>query len=266
MSLHEYDYVVVGSGIAGLTFALKVAKQGRVAVLTKKNAVDSNTNWAQGGFSCVKGKDDSFDLHVADTLDAGAGLCREDIVRMIVSAGPDRVADLESWGVIFDSHLENGETVYDLGLEGGHSRNRVLHTKDSTGKEIATKLVAAAKAEPNIFLFENHYAIDLITTAKLGMATEKPGARALRVRGNHREPRSIPFHPGDSGHRWVRARLSIHHQSPRRHRRWRRNGLAGRSHHRQHGIHPIPSDLSVSPKREKFPDHRSHARRRCRSR
>ncbi len=170
--MHEYDFIVVGSGAAGLTAALKAAKHGRVAVVTKKNAEDSNSAWAQGGVACVQSEEDSIDQHVQDTLIAGAGLCKEDVVRTIASEGPARMAELIALGVQFDRREVNGTLEFDLTREGGHTRRRVLHHHDATGKEISDRLVAAARAEKNITLLENHYAIDLITTAKLGFVSE----------------------------------------------------------------------------------------------
>ena len=170
--MHEYDFIVVGSGAAGLTAALRAAQHGRVAVVTKKSAEDSNSAWAQGGVACVQSEEDSIDQHVQDTLIAGAGLCKEDVVRTIASEGPARMAELIALGVQFDRREVNGTLEFDLTREGGHTRRRVLHHHDATGKEISDKLVAAAKAEPNITLLENHYAIDLITTAKLGFVSE----------------------------------------------------------------------------------------------
>ncbi len=164
-----FDFLVVGTGIAGLTFALKAARHGTVAVLSKHASEESNTAWAQGGICCVLAPDDSFEQHVADTMDAGAGLCREDVVRTIVSEAPDRLEDLVAWGVEFS---KGPDGAFDLGREGGHTRRRILHRGDQTGLEISTKLLAAAKKEKNIAFFEDHYAIDLITTGKLGYATE----------------------------------------------------------------------------------------------
>ncbi len=166
------DFLVIGSGIAGLTFALKAAKHGSVALVTKRQGMDSSTAWAQGGVACVTAEEDSFDLHVADTLDAGAGLCDEDVVRTIVSEGPDRIQELIGLGVAFDQHEDEGKQVLSLGREGGHSKRRILHSRDTTGREIEEKLLAAARAEPNITFHEHHYAIDLITTAKLGLPSE----------------------------------------------------------------------------------------------
>ena len=167
-----YDFLVVGGGIAGLSFAIKAAKHGSVAVLTKKGADISNTSWAQGGVACVMGEEDSFDQHVADTLDAGAGLCKEDVVRQIIEQAPERMRELMDWGVHFDTTQVNGHSELVLGREGGHTQRRILHKGDTTGREIAEKLLAKARATQGITFHENHFAIDLITTAKLGFATE----------------------------------------------------------------------------------------------
>lgn len=170
--MHEYDFIVVGSGAAGLTAALRAAKHGRVALVTKKSAQDSNSAWAQGGIACVQSEEDSFDKHVADTLDAGAGLCKEDAVRTIVTEGPARMAELVALGVEFDLRDVNGHMEFDLTREGGHTKRRILHHHDTTGKEVSDKLLAAVRAEPNVLLLEQHYAIDLITTGKLGFVSE----------------------------------------------------------------------------------------------
>src|SRR5512132_243627 len=126
---HNFDFLVIGSGIAGLTFALKVAKVGSVAIITKKDRAESNTNYAQGGIAAVTGSDDSFDLHVRDTLRAGAGLCKEDVVRTIVGEGPALVRELIEIGVRFTAG-ETSNTPFDLGMEGGHTKRRILHAGD----------------------------------------------------------------------------------------------------------------------------------------
>jgi L-aspartate oxidase len=164
---HNFDFLVIGSGIAGLTFALKVAKVGTVAIITKKQRAESNTNYAQGGIAAVMAKDDSLELHVRDTLEAGAGLCKEDVVRTIVSEGPALVRELIELGVKF-TEKENARGQYDLGREGGHTRRRVLHAGDITGREIERALLAAVAAEKNIAVFEDMLAIDLITAQKIG--------------------------------------------------------------------------------------------------
>src|SRR5438270_8735992 len=167
----RFDFVVLGSGIAGLSFALKVAPRARVAIVTKKDRAESNTNYAQGGIAAVTSKEDSFEMHVRDTLEAGAGLCKEDVVRTIVQEGPPRIQELIELGMRFSERnagTANGARELDLGKEGGHSRRRILHAKDVTGREIERALLAAVAAQPNIEIFENHFAIDLITTQKLG--------------------------------------------------------------------------------------------------
>jgi L-aspartate oxidase len=171
--MKHFDFVIVGSGIAGLSLALRVAKFGTVAMVTKRNLTDSNTAWAQGGVAAVTSAEDSFDLHVKDTLVAGAGLCHPDVVRTIVTEGPPAIQDLMELGVHFDERvLEDGHRELDLTKEGGHSKRRVLHYHDTTGREIEQRLVAAAEATPEIVVLQNHMAIDLITTGKLGYTTE----------------------------------------------------------------------------------------------
>lgn len=169
--MKHFDFLVLGSGIAGLSFALKVARHGRVAIITKKNRAESNTNYAQGGIAAVTSKEDSFEMHVRDTLVAGGGLCKEAVVRTIVEEGPARIAELIELGMKFSEREapgEDGGKELDLGKEGGHSQRRILHAKDVTGREIERALLAAIAAQPNIEIFENHFAIDLITTQKLG--------------------------------------------------------------------------------------------------
>jgi len=167
----RYDFVIIGSGIAGLSFALKAAAHGRVAIVTKRNRSESNTNYAQGGIACVTSSEDSFELHIRDTLEAGAGLCDEGIVRRIVTDGPARIQELIEIGVHFDERAD-GSHQPELAREGGHSRRRILHARDMTGREIERALLAAVAAHPEIDVLENHIAVDLITRAKLGLAGE----------------------------------------------------------------------------------------------
>src|SRR3954468_2833117 len=169
--VRRFDFLVLGSGIAGLSFALKVATRGRVAIITKKNKAESNTNYAQGGIAAVTSKEDSFEMHVRDTLEAGAGLCKEAVVRTIVQEGPARVHELIELGMRFserEAAIAGGTRELDLAKEGGHSARRILHAKDVTGREIERALLAAVAAQKNIHIFENHFAIDLLTTQKLG--------------------------------------------------------------------------------------------------
>src|SRR3989454_5751173 len=170
--MKEHDFVVIGSGIAGLTFALKAANHGSVAVITKRKGSDTNTAWAQGGIACVTSDEDSFELHVRDTLEAGAGLCDERVVRTIVTEGPERIRELAEIGLQFDEREVSGHRELDLGKEGGHSKRRVLHVRDATGKEIEETLLRELGRQSDVKLLENHMAVDLITAAKLGFATE----------------------------------------------------------------------------------------------
>ncbi len=172
------DFLIIGSGIAGLSFALKVAEFGNVALVTKKEAMDSNTNLAQGGIASVFGNQDSFDLHLEDTLTAGDGLCNKDVVNMVVKNGPDRIRELINLGVQFNISNKKSATPplpeFDLGREGGHSQNRIVHAQDMTGKEVERALVNRLKDHKRISLYENHIAIDLITCStrmKRGLVT-----------------------------------------------------------------------------------------------
>ncbi len=168
-----------------MSFALKVAPRGRVAIVTKKDRAESNTNYAQGGIASVTSKEDSFELHVRDTLTAGAGLCKESVVRTIVEEGPARIQELIELGMKFserDAPAEDGGKELDLGKEGGHSKRRILHAKDVTGREIERALLDAVARQPNIQIFENHLAIDLIASQKLGHAGANRCLRRVCVR------------------------------------------------------------------------------------
>lgn len=157
----ESDYLVIGSGIAGLSFALRAATNGTVTLITKKEEVDCATNLAQGGIAAVLSEDDSFDLHIQDTLISGDGLCDENIVRIVVEEGPERIRELIELGVSF-VRKEKESSQLDLGKEGGHSRRRVAHAYDLTGKEIERALLAEAKRHSKIKIIENCQCIDLI--------------------------------------------------------------------------------------------------------
>jgi len=163
----QTDFLVLGSGIAGFSFAIKAADLGTVAIVTKKEKVESNTNYAQGGIAAVTDKTDSFESHIKDTLTSGAGLCKEDVVRTVVTEGPDRIKELIEWGVEFTRAEKDNSTIYDLGREGGHSRRRVLHSKDFTGKELERALVEKAGSKKNIEIYENFFAINLILESKV---------------------------------------------------------------------------------------------------
>ena len=170
----QSDFLVIGSGIAGLSFAIHAAQYGTVTVITKGKMLESNTAWAQGGISAVLEKTqrevgDNEESHIKDTLGAGAGLCKEQAVKAIIEEGNETIDDLVKFGVEFDRNEDNS---YSLGKEGGHSQRRILHCKDTTGLEIANALIETAKKTKNITILEDHFAIDLITTAKLVIATD----------------------------------------------------------------------------------------------
>jgi len=164
------DILILGSGIAGLTLAIKTAKalpDHRILVLTKTDKGETNTRYAQGGVAAVwDAEKDHFEKHIADTLDAGDGLCKEDIVRIVVEEGPDRVREIIEWGAKFDK--EKGSNGYDLAMEGGHSEHRILHYKDLTGWEMQRTLMEEAARYPNIEIDEHYFALDLITQHHLG--------------------------------------------------------------------------------------------------
>jgi L-aspartate oxidase len=168
----ETDFLVIGSGIAGLTYALKVSELGSVAIVTKKDSAESNTNYAQGGIAAVMSPVDTFDAHVADSLSSGDGLCRRDVVEMVVENGPRLIEELVSLGVNFTRSQGGGE--FDLGREGGHSVNRVVHAKDLTGREIERALLDTIAENPNVTIYENHVAVDLLTLGKLGRTRPRP--------------------------------------------------------------------------------------------
>jgi L-aspartate oxidase len=158
------NYLIIGSGVAGLTFAIKIADRfpdKKVTIVTKANADESNTKYAQGGIAIVLDKDeDSYQKHIEDTLICGDGLCDEAVVKMVVTEGPERLKELIEWGAKFD---KNAEGNFDLGKEGGHSENRVVHHKDQTGHEIERAILMQVNQKENITVLDHHFAIDLIT-------------------------------------------------------------------------------------------------------
>ena len=170
------DFLVIGSGIAGLTFALKAASFGKVSIVTKSTLDDSNTRYAQGGIAAVFGEPDNFEKHIKDTLIAGDGFCNEDVVRLVVQEAPARIKDLIDLGVPFDKK-EDG--TYDLAKEGGHTEYRILHAKDKTGEVIQSTLMERVRKDPNIEILEKHFAIELLTQHHLGKEIKKnyPGIK-----------------------------------------------------------------------------------------
>ena len=163
---HDFDFAVIGSGLAGLTMALHLADHGRVALFAKDGLVDGSSLYAQGGIAAVLSPEDSFESHIQDTLDAGAGLCREDAVRFVVEGAPQAIRWLIEEGAPFTTH----DGRYHLTREGGHSRRRVVHAADATGRAVETTLAAKAAAHPRVHILTDHIAVDLITSAKLGLS------------------------------------------------------------------------------------------------
>lgn len=165
MEQQKIDFLIIGSGIAGLSYALKVAEYGSVYIVTKSNEDESNTKYAQGGIAAVWHDNDSIEKHIQDTLIAGAGLCDEETVRIVVTEGTERVKELIALGATFD---KNKEGDYDLAKEGGHSEHRILHYKDITGYEIERALINQIRKHKNITVLDHHYVIDIITQHHLG--------------------------------------------------------------------------------------------------
>lgn len=164
--IYKYDYLVIGSGIAGMSFALKVAKTGKVALVCKSTLDEANTALAQGGVAAVTNiLVDNFDKHIEDTMIAGDWLSDTEAVKKVVTEAPTQIKELIGWGVDFDKN-ENGE--FDLHREGGHSEFRILHHQDNTGYEIQESLIKAVKNNPNIDIFENHFAVEICTQHHLG--------------------------------------------------------------------------------------------------
>ncbi|MFQ5477515.1 MAG: L-aspartate oxidase [Candidatus Binatia bacterium] len=169
----RYDFLVIGSGLAGLSFAINAAGEGSVALVTKRGLEESNTAMAQGGIAVVWGDDDTLESHTRDTLKAGAGLCNAEVVTGVVEEAPARIRELIDSGVRFSANAMDRE-AYDLGLEGGHSHRRVLHAADQTGREIVRALIKRVRASPSIDVFENHHAVDLLIDQKFGLAQSSP--------------------------------------------------------------------------------------------
>jgi L-aspartate oxidase len=170
MNTHHCDFLVIGSGIAGISFALKTAEFGQVILISKANLEETNTVYAQGGIAAVTYDPDSIEKHVHDTLICGDGLCDEKVVRMVASEGPNQIKQLIQWGVKFDKK-PTGE--YDLAKEGGHTQHRILHHKDNTGFEIQRAITQRARSHKNIKIYENHFAVEIITQHHLGIKVKR---------------------------------------------------------------------------------------------
>lgn len=186
--MRQVDFLVIGSGIAGLSFALKASKHGKVLIITKANEDESNTKYAQGGVAVVVDKSDSFDKHIADTLVAGDGLCDEQVVENVVKEGPLRIQEIIDYGTHFD---KTAGGLFDLAKEGGHSEHRVLHYKDVTGFEIERALLQKVHENEHIEILTHYFAVDLITQHHLGAFVDRSskdiecyGVYALNTKAN----------------------------------------------------------------------------------
>src|SRR5688500_1140423 len=172
--MQQTDFLIIGSGIAGLTYALKVAQHcpdKKVTIITKAAPDETNTKYAQGGVAVVNDmENDSFEKHIEDTLIAGDGLCDKEVVEIVVKEGPARIEEIIQWGAQFDKDPEGD---YKLGREGGHSEFRILHHKDVTGKEMERALVDAVERHPNIEIIKHCFVVDLITQHHLGYLVTK---------------------------------------------------------------------------------------------
>jgi len=185
----KFDFLVIGSGLAGISFAIKASRYGKVALISKSTLDDTNTRYAQGGIASVTYEPDNFEKHIEDTLIAGDGHCKEDAVRKVIQDAPAQIEELINWGVDFDKD-EHGK--FDLHKEGGHSEFRILHNKDNTGFEIQKSLIEKIRNNPNIEIFENHFAIEILTQHHLGEVVtlhtpdiECYGAYVLNQQTNH---------------------------------------------------------------------------------
>ncbi len=185
----KYDFLVIGSGLGGLSFALKAAEHGTVCMISKAEMDETNTRYAQGGIAAVIYEPDSYEKHVEDTLVAGDHLCNEEVVKMVVKEAPDQISELIQWGTNFDKQSSG---KYDLAREGGHSEHRILHHKDNTGQEIQRALSVQVRKHPNIELLENHFAVDLITQHHMGKLVKRHltdiecyGAYVLNLETSH---------------------------------------------------------------------------------
>jgi len=185
----KFDFLVIGSGMAGISFALKAAQYGKVALLCKTTLSETNTSYAQGGIASVTYEPDTFEKHIEDTLIAGDGHCNLAAVEKVIREAPSQINELINWGIDFD---KNEDGLFDLHREGGHSEHRILHHKDNTGYEIQESLIRQVKSHPEIEVFENFFAIEILTQHHLGQVVthhtpdiECYGAYVLNQRTNH---------------------------------------------------------------------------------
>ena len=256
------DFLVIGSGAAGLSFALKAAEHGHVTLVTKGKMDECNTNYAQGGICSVTYAPDTFEKHIHDTLVCGAGKCDPAAVELVVRRAPELIRDLIAWGTKFD---KTPDGRFELNREGGHTEHRILHHEDLTGAEIERALITSVRKHPNITVLEHHFAIDLLTQHHLGEFVTRHtrglacfGAYVLNLESNEIETVLAKFTvvaAGGCGNVY-----SSTTNPERRHRRRHRHVPPRQGHHRKHGVHPIPPHLALPSGRKA---QSSSSRRRC---
>ena len=225
---HSCDVLIIGSGAAGLSLALRLADQHQVIVLSKGPVTEGSTFYAQGGIAAVFDETDSIDSHVEDTLIAGAGICDRHAVEFVASNARSCVQWLIDQGVLFDTHIQpNGEESYHLTREGGHRHRRILHAADATGREVESTLVSKAQNHPSIRVLERSNAVDLIVSDKIGL----PGTRRVVgawVWNRDETAGNLPRKSGGAGNWRCVEGLSVHHQSGCFFWRWHCYGVARR--------------------------------------
>jgi len=251
LKVHRTDFLVLGSGIAGLSFALKVAPMGRVILMTKKEDSESSTNYAQGGIATVIEPDDSTDSHYEDTVQTGCGLCHSDAVKVLVTEGPDRVKELVKWGVRFSYERdEGGKRRLSLGREGGHSKRRIVRADDLTGQEIERALLTRLMRQSDFYLFEDHFASDLIVE---DLDDKVKRCLGVLVYNRHTDDFEAWIAPVTLMATGGAGQVYPHTTNPENcHGRWYSNGLQGRCKNRQYGVHPIPSHSTLSSRGKGF--------------
>lgn len=248
--IHKYDFLIIGAGIAGMSYALKIAKahKGRVCMICKTTLDEANTSFAQGGVASVTNLAvDDFDKHIKDTMIAGDYISDRKAVEQVVRNAPAQIQELVEWGTQFD-RKEDGS--FDLHREGGHSEFRILHHADDTGAEIQRALMEACRNHPRIEIKENHFAVEIITQHHLGVEVTRAHAR-------HRMLRSLRAQSGDpeGGHlseprdadvyRRLRSGVSDDDQSHHRHRRRRGHGLSRQGHGEGHGVRTVSPHVAL---------------------
>jgi L-aspartate oxidase len=258
----DTDFLIIGTGVAGLTLALELSKHGTVTCVTKRTRQDSATNYAQGGIAAVLDPDDSFAAHVADTLTTGGGLSHLDVVEMVIADGPARIEELMKIGAEFSRQRDSdgNETVdFDLTREGGHSARRVIHAGDITGREVQRALVAAVEAQPRITLLEHHMAIDLLELSKFGGERRVAGAYVLDEESGEVltfVARATVLATGGAGKVYLYTSNPDVATGDGVAMAYRAGARGG-----EHGVLPVPPHVPVPPAGQELPHQRGPARR-----